>query len=170
MTDRTTSGTASDAGELLPKAPMGQVVRLAKYRMGTSGTVRSRGRVARSVARLPADFTPGFLEKADRRSRTVRELLKRKAALIEHLGENATPIRLALVDRFLWLEVLCEHSEQQLAKGQPIDANGYAQQALALNALSRQLWAGSKTRRTDPRFNLAAFGSSTRASTSGAGK
>jgi len=69
---------------------------------------------------LPKQFKPGFLAELDGRSLLVRALRERREAIVSDLGgEGAmSTLRLALVDRVVWLEAVIAKCESELALAQ----------------------------------------------------
>lgn len=78
---------------------------------------------------LPKKFDPNFIDRLSQRYALARIVRGRREALEAHLGgrETLSYVKQALIRRVLWLELLVERYEQQVANGECVDIGAISQ-------------------------------------------
>ncbi len=102
----------------------------------------------RTMATIPDRYTPGFVERLDKRTTIAKAICGRIDAIESDMGGTAglSHARRSLVRRVVWLEAIIEHTEQRLAGGEPIDLGGHTQAVNTLIGLYRMLGLERKAR------------------------
>lgn len=111
------------------------------------------------LAALPAKFDPNFIDRMSRRYALARIVLQRRDALEAHLGgrEALSYVKRALIKRVLWLELLTERYEQQVANGESVDIGALTQLNNTLKGHYKDLGLDPKARTVSPRDALAKY-------------
>lgn len=111
------------------------------------------------LAALPSKFDPNFIERMSRRYALARIVLQRRDALEAHLGgrESLSYVKRALIKRVLWLELLTERYEQQVANGEPVDIGALTQLNNTLKGHYKDLGLDPKARTVSARDALAKY-------------
>ena len=73
--------------------------------------------------KLPAKFKAGFLSTLDKRTDLAKALKSNRDAIVADIGgpDEVGHIKLALVERFVWLEAMLQSLEQAMASGGTAD-------------------------------------------------
>jgi hypothetical protein len=86
---------------------------------------------------MPAGYQPDKL--VDRRTTVGSALFARLQEIETDLGGDLSYAKRSLVRRAIWLELVCESSEQLIANREPVDLGSYVQTCNALQGLLRTL-------------------------------
>lgn len=93
------------------------------------------------LTQLPRRFDPNFIDRLNKNYALARIVLARRHELETHLGgaEELSYVQKALVKRTLWLELLVERYEQQVANGEQVDVGAITQLNNSLKGLYKDL-------------------------------
>ena len=108
---------------------------------------------------VPAKFRVGFLAELDKRSNIFKALAVRHRTIVQDLGGagELSHVKLALIERFCWLEACLQDQEVAMASGaSPKESIGrWIQGVNALVGLAKTLGLERQLKATDLRTYLA---------------
>jgi hypothetical protein len=89
----------------------------------------SRGKSEKLLAALPPDYSPHWMELADKRTKIWRAATEREAALLSDAGgtENISHAKRSVIRRAVFLELLTETQEMKFTAGEALDVGSYTQ-------------------------------------------
>jgi len=113
-----------------------------------------RGVSTKLTATLPETYSPAWLSRLDKRTKVWRAISARVAELESDAGgrETLSHAKRSLIQRTVFLELLCETSEMRFAAGETADVGSFTQ---CLNSLLGSYRLLGLERRTKPLRSLA---------------
>jgi hypothetical protein len=89
----------------------------------------ARGKSVKLLSTLPPDYSPDWLERADKRTRLWKAATEREAALVADSGgpENLSHAKRSVIRRSVFLEMLAETHESKFTAGEALDVGAYTQ-------------------------------------------
>jgi hypothetical protein len=101
----------------------------------------ARGKSVKLLASIPAEYSPDFMERLDKRTVLGKAVVDRYHTVIADMGgeDNLTAIKRSLVRRFTWFEVMIEGMECRAAAGEGIDIGAWTQLTNSWLGIARML-------------------------------
>jgi hypothetical protein len=101
----------------------------------------ARGKSVRLLASIPPKYSPDFMNRLDKRTVLGHAVVARYQAIISDLGgiEALSNIKLSLVRRFTWFEVMIEGMECRAAAGEGVDIGSWTQLTNSWLGIARML-------------------------------
>lgn len=89
----------------------------------------TRGLSTKLLTKLPEEYSAGWLERVDKRTKIWRAILPRIQQLEEDAGgaDALSHAKRSLCRRAAFLELLCETQELRFTAGEPADVGAYTQ-------------------------------------------
>jgi hypothetical protein len=124
----------------------------------SKGTLVARRPKQKMLTQLPQRFDPNFADRLSRRYSLAGVVLARRVELETHLGgaEALSYVERGLVKRTLWLELLIERYEQQVANGEAVDIGAITQLNNSLKGLYKDLGLKRRTKPAKPLAEIVA--------------
>ena len=101
----------------------------------------ARGKSVRLLGKIPARYSPDFMERLDRRTVLGKAVCQRFETIATDCGglNSLSHIQVGIIKRFIWMEAVIEGFELQLAAGDQIDLGSYTQTVNSWIGLARML-------------------------------
>jgi len=108
----------------------------------------ARGVSKKLQAAIPPDYSVGWYDVIDRRTKVWHAILPRNAALKADAGgaENLSHAKRSLIRRAVFLELLTETQELRFTRGEAVDIGAYTQALNSLLGVYRLLGVERKAR------------------------
>ncbi len=101
----------------------------------------ARGKSVRLLASIPSKYKPDFFDRLDKRTVLGKAVVSRFEAIVVDMGgaDNLANVKLSLVRRFTWFEVMIEGMECRAAAGEAVDIGSWTQLVNSWLGIARML-------------------------------